>query len=86
MTVSATRTSLEDRALAEREMQQHVISSLRNLGCSVEEARHIAERPEVRSARSLDARILRAVQQLGLPSARRISPATGCATPPAEAR
>ncbi|HTR97218.1 MAG TPA: HNH endonuclease signature motif containing protein [Candidatus Acidoferrales bacterium] len=52
-----------------------VISSLRNLGCSIDQARRIAERPEVRCAGSLDARILRAVQQLGPPSARRIPPA-----------
>ncbi|HTR97088.1 MAG TPA: HNH endonuclease signature motif containing protein [Candidatus Acidoferrales bacterium] len=59
----------------EAALHRDVISSLRNLGCSIDEARRIAERPEVRCARSLDARILRAVQQLGPPSARRIAPA-----------
>jgi len=59
----------------EAALHRDVISSLRKLGCSIDEARRIAERPEVRCARSLDARILRAVQQLGPPSARRIAPA-----------
>ncbi|HTR98042.1 MAG TPA: hypothetical protein VMH61_09075 [Candidatus Acidoferrales bacterium] len=73
--VSSTRTSLEDRALAEREMTEDVTSALRTLGVTAAEAKRIASLPGVRTGATLEGRVRRAVQQLGPPSARRIAPA-----------
>jgi len=73
--MDAKRRQPQYGALAEREMTEDVISALRTLGVTAAEARRIASLPDVRTGATLEGRILRAVQQLGPPSARRIAPA-----------